>query len=139
MTIFQDAAVQAVFAAYPLPAQRRLLALRDMVFEVAGASPEIGPLRESLKWGEPAYRRVRAGFGTTLRVHWKPVLGDCVALYVPCTTSLMEDFRARWPDAFAYQGHRAILLPQAGRWQKAALRQAIQAVFLYRRRNKMGT
>lgn len=51
---FADPAVKAVFDAYPRSMRADLLALRALIFEAA-AHPAIGPLVETLKWGQPAY------------------------------------------------------------------------------------
>lgn len=45
--------VAQAFERFPPLARARLLDIRSLIFEVAG--PEIGPLTETLKWGEPAY------------------------------------------------------------------------------------
>ncbi|OUR89504.1 hypothetical protein A9Q81_21570, partial [Gammaproteobacteria bacterium 42_54_T18] len=42
--------VRDKFNSYPAPIREKMLALRQLVLEVADA-----PLEETLKWGEPSY------------------------------------------------------------------------------------
>ncbi|MGB6634840.1 MAG: DUF1801 domain-containing protein, partial [Bradyrhizobium sp.] len=51
----RDAAVEAVFKAYPQPAKAKLLALRRLIFDTAKATRGVGRIEEALKWGQPSY------------------------------------------------------------------------------------
>ena len=55
MKEFAHEEVAAVFDAYPKSIKAKLLRLRRMIFEVAARTPEVGPLEETLKWGQPSY------------------------------------------------------------------------------------
>ena len=46
-------------------------ALRSLLVEVA-EDLCVGPLTETLKWGEPAYLTEVTKAGTTVRIAWKP-------------------------------------------------------------------
>ena len=86
---FADAEVEAVFAAYPTGLRSDLLALRRLIFEAAAETEAVGPLVESLKWRQPAYRSAKANFGTTVRidaVKGKP----SYAMFVHCRTTLVS-------------------------------------------------
>lgn len=72
MTRFANKHVQAAFAAFPLDARARLLELRGLVFEVADSLPGIGPIEESLRWGQPAYLTSSTRAGTTVRLGCRP-------------------------------------------------------------------
>ena len=100
-------AVDAVFKAIPKAPRARLLNLRDVIFDAARAA-DTGPLEESLKWGQPAYRPLKPRTGTTLRLGWNEALPNRVSLYVPCQTTLLDSYRERFPDAARYDGNRAI-------------------------------
>ena len=52
---FKDPDVEAAFASFPVPARKGLLALRSLIFETAETTPQVGALKETLKWGQPAY------------------------------------------------------------------------------------
>lgn len=59
--------VKAVFASYLTAAQAKLHILRRIVFEEA-KRPEVGPIQETLKWGEPAYLTAKSKSGSTIRM-----------------------------------------------------------------------
>lgn len=102
--------VKATFESYPQDIRLPLEELRDTIFEVAAALTGIGPIEESLKWGQPAYRPVRPRVGTTLRVG--PVeteTGPGYGLFVPCQTSLIADFRKLYRDSIRHSGNRALV------------------------------
>ena len=47
----------------------KLLRLRGLILDIASADPDIGPLEETLKWGQPAFLTSDSGSGTTVRIH----------------------------------------------------------------------
>ena len=101
-------AVWAAFDAFPAPARYRLLELRQIVFRVA-KEKGVGPLTETLKWGEPAYLTEATRAGTTIRLGWHRNTPDHVAIYVNCRTNLVDRFRATFFDAVECAGNRALL------------------------------
>ena len=46
--------VAAAVDAFPAAVRRRLLQVRRLIFETSAALDGVGPLTETLKWGEPA-------------------------------------------------------------------------------------
>lgn len=102
---FADPAVEAAFAAYSAPLRAALLDLRALIFETAA-----GPLSESLKWGQPAYRPIGTKAGTTVRVDALKGSADGYALYFHCQTTLVPSFRDLYSDTLRFEGNRAILL-----------------------------
>ena len=62
------AAVAAVFENYPAAGRERLLRLRKMIIETAAATPGVGALEETLKWGQVSYLTADSGSGTTVRI-----------------------------------------------------------------------
>lgn len=100
-------AVAQVFASFP-PAERAgLLALRQLIFEVAACNPDVGPLEETLKWGQPAYLTAATKSGTTLRLGLPKTGG--FAMLCHCQTTVISDFRALFGDDFTYDGNRAVV------------------------------
>ncbi len=99
--------IQAKFNQYPEHVRLKMEALRALILEVA-AQQEVGPLEETLKWGEPAYLTTASKSGTTIRIDWKPRQPDQYALYLNCQTTLVETYRSLFPD-LKYDGNRAIL------------------------------
>ncbi|WP_432283791.1 DUF1801 domain-containing protein [Aminobacter sp. BA135] len=103
-------AVAAAFAAFPTPVRARLLEIRGLILSTAAETPGVGPLTETLKWGEPAYLTEASGSGSTIRLGWPRPGGQTCAVYFNCQTTLVESVRAHFGETFTYQGNRALLL-----------------------------
>jgi hypothetical protein len=69
---FASPAVNEKFAAYGRLQRARLMALRDIIFEVAAATSGVGRLEETLKLGQPSYLTPETKSGTTLRFDAHP-------------------------------------------------------------------
>ena len=104
--------VASAFEAYPAAIRRKLLALRKLIFATAAQNAAIGPLTETLKWGEPAYLTEQTRAGSTIRLGWKASAPTQYALYFNCRTRLVDDFRTRFPE-LQFSGNRALLLDAA--------------------------
>lgn len=102
--------VAAAFDAFPAAIGRRLRGIRGLIFKTAARLDGVGPLTETLKWGEPAYLTEASGSGTTIRLGWlRPSESHCAVLF-NCKTTLVESMRERFPDEFVYRKNRAVLL-----------------------------
>ncbi len=130
-TRFADCRVEAIFDSYPMPARRRLLRLRDMIFDVAARTEGVGALEETLKWGQPSYLTAETKSGSTIRIDQVKSTPGRIALYVHCQTTLIGDFRARYPNQLRYQGNRGIVLDAADEILVAALRHCIALALIY--------
>jgi hypothetical protein len=119
-----DVAVAEAFRAFPPRPRKRLLALRGIIQDVAAATPGVGALEETLKWGEPAYL-TPSGVGSTVRLGWKAKTPDEVAMYFICTTGLIDRFRELYPQDFRFGGNRALLFDLEGEVPDKALRHCI--------------
>ncbi|MEM1065865.1 MAG: DUF1801 domain-containing protein [Pseudomonadota bacterium] len=100
-------AVAAAFAAFPDSARAGLLRLRALIFDLAAETPAVGPLQETLKWGQPAYLTPETRAGSTVRLGVPK--GGGFALYVHCQTTIVSEFRQVFPTDFAYDGNRGVL------------------------------
>lgn len=109
---------------------RRLLAWRDLAFQVATADPRIGELTETLKWGQPSYLTEITKSGGTLRL-WVTNDGR-PALFVTCSSSLADQMRERYGDDLNFEGNRAIL--PRNETSDDVLRHVIAQVFTYKLR-----
>jgi hypothetical protein len=127
----QDAAVRAVFDAYPPDVGDGLLSLRSLILETAAATPGVGPLTEALRWKQPSYLTQQSGSGTTIRIDAVKGRTGRYALYVNCKTSLLESYRHLYGDAFAFEGQRAILFDAAKPPPAEALRHCIAMALTY--------
>jgi hypothetical protein len=133
MKRFADPEVAAVFAGYPPAARKKLLALRALIFATAAKTKGVGPLEESLRWGEPAYLTLESKSGSTIRIDWKPKRPDEVAMYFHCRTGLVGTFRRLHPK-LRFEGNRALVLGVAERVPSAALARCIALALNHRRR-----
>ncbi|WP_299297883.1 hypothetical protein [uncultured Tateyamaria sp.] len=115
-----------LIANWPDRVQLAFARARTVFCDVADAA-EVGPLDESLKWGQPAWRPRRARTGSTLRMTWSPETPDHLLVYVDCKTDLAEQMEARFPGQFDNDGRRAMTfeigadLPEDALWQLAYL------------------
>jgi hypothetical protein len=109
----KTAPVAAAFNALPASHRKTLDRVRTLIFDIAAKTKGVGPLTETLKWGEPAYLTEATKSGSTVRLGRSKRAPDKAAVFFICTTNLVTDFRSLWPD-LEYEGDRAILLPLDG-------------------------
>ena len=122
--------VADAFDAFPKEAQPTLMAARDLIFQVAASLPQIGPLKEALRWGEPAYL-TSPGIGSTVRLGWKKQNPDECAIYFICRTNLIDRFRTEFGDSLKFEGDRAIRLKLNAQLPMAALKTCIGMALTY--------
>lgn len=128
------AAVRAAFAAFPEAPRQTLLAVRRLILATASATPGVGPLTETLRWGEPAYLTVATRSGATVRLGVPRGRAGHCAIYVSCRSALVDTFRSLFPDTLAFEGDRAILLPAASPIPEAALATCLAIALTWHRR-----
>jgi hypothetical protein len=128
---FSDAAVDAVFRAYPRPLRSRLLALRRLIFDTAKATKGVGALRETLKWGQPSYLTPETKSGSTIRIDRDKSVPDRYAIYFHCQTDLVETFRELYPTELSFGGNRSILLDAGDKLPEPALRHCVALALTY--------
>jgi hypothetical protein len=133
--IAMPADVAEAFAAFPAPVRKRLLEVRALIYETA-AKLAVGPLTETLKWGEPAYLTEATGSGSTIRLGWLRSSDEPCAVLFNCNTTLVETFREQFPDAFAYSKNRAICLKPTGALPKAPLSSCLNLALTYHQRRR---
>lgn len=92
---------------YPERAMHAFLQIRAVIYKLVEQN-QLGPLEETLKWGQPSYL---CATGSTIRVDWQQDDANSIALFFNCKTILVETFREIFADTFNYQGNRAINLP----------------------------
>jgi hypothetical protein len=106
-----SADAMAAIQNYPAPVRARLLELRRLVVQAAAETPRVGPLIETLKWGQPSFLPEKPRVGSTVRLGtMKGDQGRC-AMFFHCQTRLVETFRHLCPDTFIFEGNRAMLIP----------------------------
>lgn len=126
-------AVAAVFKTYPAPLREKLMQLRSLIEETAAATDGVGPLEETLKWGEVSYLTPTSGSGTTVRIGRDKASGR-PAIYVNCQTDLLSRYRTLYPDGFGYDGERGVILGEAP--DEAALKHIVALALTYHARKR---
>ena len=128
-----DPDVTAVFDRQTPELRAALLALRSLILDVAKSTPGTGSLVETLKWGQPAYLTQGPKSGTTIRIDAENRFGGDYALFVSCSTSLVDDWRERFPD-FDYIGNRGVSFRLDAPFPDADIRHCIAIALTYHMR-----
>ncbi len=100
---------QSVFDDLPNAVADRLVILRQLILETAAVDPAVGPLEETLKWGEPAYLTSTTKSGTTIRINRHKKSDNHYAIYVHCQTDLVERYKQLYGDILQFEGTRAVV------------------------------
>lgn len=124
--------VAAYLADCPPPVRDGLLELRALVYQVAGEDPRIGPLRETLKWGEPSYVTETSRSGTTLRLAAKKSMPDTYGLFFNCRTRIAERITDLYPKTFVFDGKRGLLFSAGREIPVEQVKACISLVLTYR-------
>jgi len=112
------------------PARDALWACRNLFHDTAEQA-EIGPLDESLKWGQPAWRPRAPRTGSTLRMGWSAGQPQQLMLFVDCKTDLAARMRDIYPDVGENDGRRRIALDLEGPLPEQAIAHLAQMTFCY--------
>ncbi len=110
--------------------------LRRLILEVAASTEGVGPLEETLKWGQPSFLTRASNSGTTIRIDRLSKTDDRPALFVSCQTDLIQTCKTIYPDALSYQGNRAIVLDAEKPLPEDELRHCIALALTYKRNRK---
>lgn len=122
--------VEAVIASYPNKARTRIRTLRKLILSTAAAIPEVGPISETLKWGEPAYLTEKSRTGSTIRIAWKASAPEQYAMYLNCQTTLVDTYRTLFPE-LRFEGNRAVLFDLAEELPEDAVQRCIELALTY--------
>ena len=128
---FSDAAVGEVFANYQSGVKRRLLELRDIIYQVAAETPGVGQIYEALRWQQPSYLTSETESGSTVRIDVFKGQPDKYAMYFHCQTGLVDHFKQIYPKLFKYEGNRAIVFNVADELPQAELRHCVSLALTY--------
>ncbi len=102
-----DTSVRQVFDTYTKVIEEKLLSIRKLIYEVARETKGVGPLTETLKWGEPSYLTEQSQSGSMIRLHSKSA--KSYGIYFHCQTSLVRTFRELYSDKLHFEKNRGIL------------------------------
>lgn len=126
--------IASVFRGYPSRLRGKLIALRRLIFATAARTEGVGPIEEALKWGQPSYLTTETKSGSTIRIDRAKAGGEKYAIFFHCRTDLVPTFRALYPEKFAYEGNRAIVLDLDKKPDEKALAHCIALALTYRLR-----
>lgn len=128
---FDDIHVKETFDEYPPEYRAHLLKLREMIFKTAKEAPEVGTIKESLKWGEPSYEPLKPKIGSAVRIHWLKTKPDQFGMYFNCNTNLLERIEKKYPGQFIVEGKRAIIFTLGDTLPMKDLRECILMALTY--------
>ena len=126
-----DPHIRAAIHEHPKAVRESLLALRNLILATAAETKGVGPLVETLKWGEPAYLPKTPRVGTTVRINALKGSPDKVVVLFHCQTNLVASFRERYPDVLKFEGNRTIVLPVAKPLPAKPLKHCIAMALTY--------
>ena len=125
------APVRAVIDGYPSDAREGVLSLRALIIDVARRIPDLGPLDETLKWGQPAYLPHLPRTGSTLRIGMHKAAR--FALFTHCRTTIISDYARAFPAWDRLDGNRAVLFDTRGQIEPERLSHLIRHALTYHR------
>lgn len=108
--------------------------LRAMILDTATTLDGVGPIEETLKWGQPSYLTTVSGSGSTIRIDRVKTNDDLIAMYFHCQTDLVATFRELYPAQMHYVGNRSILFDMTAKIPEKALRHCIGLALTYHAR-----
>jgi len=112
-----------------------ILFLRKLILEVAQENSDIGQIEETLKWGQISYLPATPKTGTTIRID-KLKDDSGYALFVPCSTSLVETYKDIFPNTFEFEGARALIFKNNEKPPIDELKYCIYLALTYHLRKK---
>lgn len=133
--IFQNPDVKRMFSRYPNHIRNRLMFIRELIFQIAENSENIGKIEETLKWAEPSYLTYNPKSGTTIRLSSSPADDDKYVLSVHCQTSLIPEFKDIYPE-LEYDGNRSIIFDINTKLPIEATKHFILSALTYHNRKK---
>jgi hypothetical protein len=128
--------VATAFAAFPPETQALLDRLRGLIFATAAETPGVGPLTETLKWGEPAYLTEATGSGSTVRLGVLRDRPTRCAVFVNCKTDLVATFRSLFAGELTFEGDRALILDPASPPPHELVAQRVALALTYHQRKR---
>jgi hypothetical protein len=123
----------STLAPWPAPVRDQFNDMRALILKAAQEA-DVGPLDESLKWGQPAWRPRRARQGSTLRLNWQDSAPQTLALYVDCKTTISAIMRDIYPTEFIYETNRALRVTIGAPLPTQAIDHLARLTFTYHRK-----
>lgn len=134
MRNFKNSHVAEIFNAYPKQIRKKLLFLRQLIFDTASETEGVDEIEETTKWGEPSYL---AKGGSTIRMKWKSSSPTQYAMYFHCKTKLVDTFKELYRDKFNFEGNKAIIFDKQDKVPVEELKHCIALSLTYHSRKKL--
>lgn len=134
MVTFENPEVARIFDTYPEPFRKKLLDLRQLILETASETEGVGPIEETLKWGEPGYL---TKIGSTIRLDWKEATPEQYAMYFHCKTRLVDTFKELYGSILNFKGNRAIVFGKNDKIPVAEIKHCIVLSLTYHQRKHL--
>ena len=131
-----DPGVEQAIADFPAKVRARALELRERILSTAAETDDVGPLRETLKWGEPSYLTDASKSGTTIRISWQAKNPGEIGLCVHCQATLVDGWRERYSDELTFDGNRRVVFPVDAPLPGATLTECIADALTYHRNRR---
>ncbi len=119
--------IKTVWNGYPAAAIKQLTAIHGLILAIA-EEKNLGPVTESIKWGEASYQ-VKGG--TPVRLDWKSTTPESVQIYCHCQTRLIETFREVYGAQLNFEGKRALVVPNTTDIQQLPLAHCLETAMRY--------
>jgi len=136
-TKFQNFEVEKTFNSYSSKIKKQLLSIRELIFEIADETNEIGNIEETLKWENPSYLTHKPKSGTTIRLSNMRSNDNRYAISVHCQTTLVAEFKEKYPE-LTYEGNRSIILNLNEKTPSHEIKEFIFLALTYHYRKKHG-
>jgi len=118
---------------HPEPVRGRLAALRRLILDTAAATPGVGEVEETLKWGQPSFL---SRVGSTIRIDAVKGAPERYGLYVHCQTDLVAQFREIYGERLTYEGKRALIFDAAEPLEEAMVGHCVALALTYHARKR---
>ena len=135
---FANKDISAAFAAFPDHLRPRLLAIRNMIFDVAATTPGVGRIEEALRWGQPSYLTPETGSGSTIRLGLVKTDADACAMFVHCQSGLADTFKSLYANELTIEGNRSLIFSSDRHLPEAELRHCIGLALTHHLRKNTG-
>ncbi len=126
MQDFSTQEIAAVFEGFDPDTRQQALHLRKLIFATA-KHLVIGPVSETLKWGQPSYVPGTPKTGTAVRLGLPKAGG--IGMYVHCQTNILNSFIDTLPRSVGVDGNRGILF--GDKVDDAVATAMVRAAFTY--------
>lgn len=130
--VFENLQVAEIIDKYPAKIRKKLMELRQLIFDTAMSTDHVGKLEETIKWGQASYLTTESKSGSMIRIDKVRNDDKKYAIYFLCQTSLVEGFKDKFKDLFVYEGNRAIIFEIDAKLPISELKECIATALTYK-------